>query len=214
MQSPSFNSISEAEAQAFSNHHVVIRDNFLPNEMAEELLLNLQKWDREKLFVSAQIGGGIQRHLNETIRGDLIYWLDFQKDLRLQTNLFQGIFKYLEQFREMLNQELYLGISHFECHLAHYAPGQGYQEHIDQPQKQSFLQGDRIVSFVLYLNKSWHKGDGGEFCYKNLLQSPSTLHVIEPLFNRFVFFRSDTVPHSVSSAGKDRLSLTGWMRRS
>jgi SM-20-related protein len=198
MQSPSLNLISEQQLQALLNDQVVVLDDFLDLAAAQALLAKAQSLHQQNLFTAAGIGAGSAHHHQIQIRGDSIYWLT--ENLAVLDDL-------LLQF----NEKLYWGLTHYECHLAHYAPGQGYQEHIDQPLKQSFFQGERKISFVLYLNPAWQKGDGGEFIYKDSRQNMIS---VEPLFNRLVFFRSDTVPHSVAPAKKARWSLTGWMRRS
>jgi len=212
MQSPSFNFISEQQWQTLLDDQVVVWDAFLSAIDAHELCATAHHLDQQNLFVPAAIGAGQSRHHEAQIRSDSIYWLNPET---LTEPSFQKIFARLDELRQEFNQKLYLGLTHLECHLAHYAPGQGYQEHIDQPKKQNLkqnpLQGERKISFVLYLNPQWQKGDGGEFVYKDLHENAVT---IEPLFNRLVFFRSDTVPHSVAFANKDRWSLTGWMRRS
>lgn len=205
MQSPSLNLISDDQLEAFLAGQVLIWDEFFSKDEARELLTTAQTLSAQKLFTPATIGGERQRQ--DRIRSDSIYWLDE----KTTTPSLQKILDRLQELQLQLNQKLFWGLSHFECHLAHYAPGQGYQEHIDQPIKQSHFQGERKISFVLYLNPTWQKGDGGEFIYKNKEQISTS---VEPVFNRFVLFRSDTVPHSVAPAKKDRWSLTGWMRRS
>ena len=58
----------------------------------------------------------------------------------------------------MLNREAFLGLFELEMHYAWYPPGAGYARHIDQPHGS----GQRRVSLVLYLNRRWRAGDGGE----------------------------------------------------
>ena len=198
MQSPSLNLISEQQLQALLNDQVAIWDDFLDPEKAQALLARAQDLHRQNLFTPAGIGAGSAHQHQAQIRSDSVYWL--------KENLAA-----LDELQRQFNEKLYWGLTHYEYHLAHYAPGQGYQEHIDQPLKQSFFQGERKISFVLYLNQAWQKGDGGEFIYKDSRQNAIS---VEPLFNRLVFFRSDTVLHSVAPAKKGRWSLTGWMRRS
>jgi len=69
---------------------------------------------------------------------------------------------------------------------------------------------NRLISCVLYLNENWKVGDGGELQLYNTSGEVPT-HRIEPLRNRMVFFRSDTVWHEVLPAHAPRKSLTGWL---
>jgi SM-20-related protein len=208
MQSPSLNLISEPQLRALMENQVAIWENFFPMEQALQLRTMAQEFAEKKLFTAAAIGTGTDRHQQREIRGDEILWLEPKT---LPAPLGPQLFSRLEILKLELNQKLYLGLTHFECHLAHYAPGQGYAEHIDQSHRHHHWQGERIISFVLYLNQAWRKEDGGEFIYKDSAKHSQSL---EPLFNRLVLFRSDTVPHAVAPAHKDRWSLTGWMRRS
>ena len=65
-----------------------------------------------------------------------------------------------------------------------------------------------IEPYPLYchLNEGWVKGDGGELKIHKPLE-----RVVDPVFNRLVLFRSDTVLHEVLPARKPRRSLTGWL---
>jgi SM-20-related protein len=65
-----------------------------------------------------------------------------------------------------------------------------------------------MISLIIYLNKDWKNGDGGEL---RIYPQGNNSSDIQPLFNRCILFRSDTLEHEVLTANKDRRSVTGWM---
>lgn len=171
---------------------------------AEALLVWAQEQKNEGRFQAAEMGRGSERRLDPKTRGDSIFWLEPEDH--------PSLFAALETFQQILNRELYLGLQNFECHLAHYPSGTRYDKHLDQHPGPSAaataLTGQRAVSFVLYLNKSWTPGDGGEL----KLYLPTT-ELIEPHLGRMVVFLSDKIWHEVLLSNKDRWSLTGWFRQ-
>jgi len=164
--------------------------------------LALEKWSSGE-FQPAKVGRSSEQQRAAQIRSDWTSWADLQ-DPRLQSFASQ-----IENLQKLLNENLYLGIKQFECHFARYAEGQSYEEHIDQPRLKSFLHGERVISFVLYLNENWQEKDGGQLS----LRHTSTEILVEPRWGRLVLFRSDTVPHAVLASKAERWSLTGWFRR-
>jgi len=62
---------------------------------------------------------------------------------------------------------------------------------------------------LIYLNKNWQKGDGGELViYKDEQEI-----IIEPLGKRLLLIKSDTIEHEVLTTNIQRYSLTGWLLR-
>lgn len=182
-------------------------DNLLPQEFFETLLSEcLHRESKEDDFRKSQIGKGSHQQTADLIRNDLISWVDFDQTPGWNWDLQQK----LDQLKAELNRGLYLGINTYECHFAKYPPGSFYKTHIDQSKHMTHLDSERVISFVLYLNKSWNKGDGGELQIEMPDSQPIT---VEPLFNRMILFRSDTVPHGVLESKIIRRSLTGWMRK-
>ncbi len=159
-------------------------------------------------FKPAAVGRGAEQSRQDSIRSDSIYWLTGENLIEKKANLF------LQQIQNELNQNLYCGLQSFEAHLAHYAEGQFYQEHIDQPRAQSFLHGERLITFVLYLNKNWKAGDGGELKIRNTAPELPEFQAIQPTFGTLILFKSQSVSHQVLLSNRERWSLTGWFRRS
>lgn len=152
-------------------------------------------------FHAAHIGRGAAKVQIDSIRGDVISWLD-DTDSIDQCYLAQ-----METLRMGLNRALYLGLFDYECHYAIYGAGTGYAKHSD------VLVGkkNRILTTVLYLNEDWQSGDGGELV---LFEPTGTdrIATVIPKFGTMVIFLSEPFPHEVLISHHTRRSLTGWFR--
>ena len=180
-----------------ADEHWVVIDGALPHSTLELCISEFNKQEREGELHKAAIGSFESEARVDNIRTDWIYWLDRARDAHLEP-FFSGI----DQLREALARELFLSLNGYEFHFAKYPIGAFYKPHLDQ-----FSHRDnRMISSVLYLNEDWQTGDGGE-----LRISKPTQAVVQPIFNRLVLFRSDTVLHEVLPAHKPRRSLTGWL---
>jgi SM-20-related protein len=183
-----------------------VQNNWLPPEQAKELRLWAERARAEGRFRPAGIGAHGERQ--EKIRGDRILWVT--PDL---SPLLHGIWQKYEDLRVGLNRELYLGLDHFELHLAVYEPGEFYQAHLDQQRQGTVLSGSRLISSVLYLNPDWTAEDEGELLILDPSEPSRVREKIAPLGGRLLLFRSDTVLHEVRAPRRERWSLTGWFRR-
>lgn len=159
---------------------------------------------REGLFDPAAIGKGAGRINNSSIRGDWTSWIEENTTSLLLIELREQI----ELMRIMLNQSFYLGLKSFETHFAIYPPDSEYQRHVDNHQGAN----SRAITFILYLNDLWKKGDGGELSLFQPGNHQNLLAQIEPKLGTLVFFRSEVFPHQVEKNLHQRLSLTGWFR--
>jgi SM-20-related protein len=113
----------------------------------------------------------------------------------------------LERLRAALNRSLQLGAFELELHWALYPPGAHYARHLDR-----FRGGERarVVSLVLYLNEVWQPRDGGAL---RIHLDAHTHRDVAPQAGTLVAFLSDRFEHEVLAARRERLSLTGWLRR-
>lgn len=69
----------------------------------------------------------------------------------------------------------------------------------------------RKITCLLYLNRDWKPGDGGEIRLVPFLQP----HIdIEPRFDRMVLFMSDSMLHRVLPCNSERYCLTIWLESS
>ena len=183
-------------------NQVGIIDGWLPEPTLGALRAEIL--GRQKTFAAAGIGRGLSFHVNPTVRSDRLCWMDPQNLTAPQAALFAA----LDNLRVALNRSLFLGLRHFEGHLTIYPPGAGYQKHLDQLRDHRH----RVVSCILYLNRYWSPGRGGELRLFNPLAHEAPVQDVQPLWGRMVVFFSDSVPHQVLPTRQHRLSATGWFR--
>jgi SM-20-related protein len=155
----------------------------------------------ESDFLPAKVGKTHQLHRNEEIRGDWIRWID---TLTPPAQL-HDLINLLEQLKISLNQNFFLGLKEFECHLAKYPVNSFYKTHVDRFEKDS----SRSFTFIFYLHEAWDKKDGGELVLYN--KSGEIIETILPLPGSMLCFMSEEFPHEVKTCFKERRSLTGWM---
>lgn len=152
-------------------------------------------------FAPAGVGRGGQRTHDANIRGDVIRWLDDSKAID------HSFLTVMEELRIGLNQQLFLGLLHYECHYAIYGVGAHYDRHLDTLSGQK----NRLLSTVVYLNDEWAPADGGELLLYRA-SNPIAIARILPKPGLMVLFLSEEFPHEVLAAKKTRHSIAGWFR--
>lgn len=190
-----------AALDALANAHYAVIRHFLSPDLLQALRNECLTYEATGRFQEAGIGRAEQRQVNSRIRGDRICWLedDFPAgQLYLQR---------MEQLRQALNQHFFLGLRSFETHYASYAPGYGYQLHIDRHRDNDA----RTVSAVCYLNDAWPTNAGGQLRLYSATQD--LLLELPPDGGTLVLFMSADMPHEVLAAHQQRYSLAGWFRR-
>ena len=177
-------------------------DDFLPTNDIEGLAAILRSRYAEGEFQAAGIGKTDYHQQDKTIRGDSILWLEPETDIALEQ-------KYLGQiadFIQYLNRTCYTGLQGCELHYALYPIGAFYKRHVDR-----FVNDEsRQYSIILYLNKDWAETDGGHLL---LHLDNGRQEYILPKAGRLVCFPSHLIPHEVLMAKRERLSLTGWLKK-
>jgi len=180
-----------------STKDYVIVDHFLNDHLLNEVSTFFKS--RLSEFSLAGIGTSEQNVIRHDIRGDYTYWLDRQKDISIP--LFWNL---ADEIMHIYNRYCFLSLSGYEFHLANYPPGSHYDKHLDQFNNRN----NRMITIIIYLNKNWQKGDGGEL---EIYESDGSSFLVEPLEGRCVMFKSAVVPHRVLRSNKDRHSITGWL---
>lgn len=175
----------------------VVVDNFLDKHR----LNSIQSFYQSHLeaFSKAGIGALNENIVRKDIRGDYTFWLDRQRDSTLN-----HIWDLIDETIYIYNRYCFLGLSGYEFHLAHYPTGGHYDRHLDQFNNRN----NRTISMVIYLNKDWQKGDGGEL---EIFLKDGSNFLVEPIEARCVMFKSAELPHAVLASNKSRYSLTGWL---
>lgn len=156
-------------------------------------------------FGPAGVGRGQGLAVNPEVRSDQILWVD----AATSGASIRGYLARLEELRQTLNRELFLGLEDFEGHLAIYPPGSFYRRHLDQ------FRGveRRTLSCILYLNSDWQPDDGGALRIYVDPSDPERFAQVAPEGGTLVTFLSARFEHEVLPARRERLSLTGWLRR-
>ncbi len=189
---PTIKILEDIETKSYS-----VCDGFISLSETEVLLSKIKELETQKLFKQASIGNKTEKQTNTGIRRDNIYWLEKDDE---SISFFSNKINALVQH---LNRTFYLGINDEEFHLAHYPPGGFYKKH-----KDAFKSDDaRKISVILYLNKNWKKGNGGEL----KLYLANSEETIEPIGERLVIFESH-LEHEVLESKTDRYSVTGWLK--
>lgn len=179
-----------------------LNDFVVVDEFLEKNRLNtIQSFFQSHLedFTKAGIGALGDNVIRRDIRGDYTFWLDRERDTTLN-----DIWSLVDESIYIFNRYCFLGISGYEFHLAYYPTGGHYNKHLDQFNNRN----NRTISMVIYLNKGWQKGDGGEL---EIFLKDDTSIIVEPIEARCVMFKSAEVPHAVLASNKPRFSLTGWL---
>ncbi len=177
-----------------------IVDGLLPATDLNELQRSAQ-YILSAQATQAGTGRGSNHGVNAGIRQDHIAWLD-QSDAASA-----GFLARMEQLRQQLNQQLFLGLFSYECHYARYQAGGFYRKHLDAFKGER----NRLLSTVFYLNPDWQAGQGGELLVYNH-DGTAIVTSVTPLANRLVLFLSEEFPHEVLPATRQRLSIAGWFR--
>ncbi|MDO8962271.1 MAG: 2OG-Fe(II) oxygenase [Methylophilus sp.] len=185
------------------NGYVVI-DHYLSTSVVTALANIAKTRFSNQEMTRAGVGKNAQAY--DSIRGDSIYWLDENS----ADDAVQYYFSKVHSLRALLNQQLFMGLTSIETHLAVYTVGATYQKHLDQfSLTQANQLNTRKISTILYLNENWLPEHGGEL---RLYISETESVDILPLGGRLVLFLSANFWHEVLPANRERLSLTGWFR--
>ena len=182
-----------------------VTPDFLAPRLIGELIGEAERIWNAGGFRHAGVGRDSDLHINPEVRTDHVRWLVPQAGSDAQRLYLQA----LEELRQAINRELYLGLFEFEGHLAIYTPGSYYRKHLDQFRGI----GLRTVTCILYLNRDWVAEDGGQLRLYTDPDEPSRYEEILPLGGQLVTFLSARFLHEVLPARRQRISITGWFRQ-
>jgi SM-20-related protein len=186
---------------SYLDNKIGIDTGFLNKELSNGLEQNIRQLQKDELMTAAGIGNKEVKDAKQTMRGDMIYWMDKSHDNEYE----QQFLQVMEDFIEHLNRTCYTGINGYEFHYAVYEEGSFYKRHRDQFKNDS----DRKFSLINYLNKDWVEEDGGQL----LVYQDETVQNILPHSQTAVFFKSDEMEHEVTKANRSRMSISGWLKR-
>ena len=178
---------------------------------------------------AGRIGRGPIETRREAVRRTRIAWLDGSSPA--QRRFLDGA----EALRLEINRALFAGLFEFEAHFAVYPPGGYYARHLDAFRPRPGAQASaamgakaarsRLVSMVVFLNRSWAEADGGRLAIwpgapdgpddrpdlPALDQIPPAAE-IAPEGGGLVLMMSETIPHEVRLSHAARYAIAGWFR--
>jgi SM-20-related protein len=191
----------EALIASYMATKVGVVENFIEASLSKHLTDTILALHQKKMLVPAGIGNIQKLQHNQLIRKDIIYWLD-----RKNNNIYENEFlTQIEAFISYLNESCFTGITGYEFHYSLYEKGAFYRKHLDQFQDNS----SRQFSLISYLNLDWKIEDGGELC----IYQEENIQKISPTNGKTIFFKSNELVHEVLTTQKQRLSITGWLKR-
>ncbi len=186
---------------SFFENNIGIDNCFLSKELCYGLQNNIKVLQSKNLMQTANIGNQNVKDQNQQMRSDTISWIEKDSE-----NTFEKIFiLQIENFIERLNSTCYTGINDYEFHYAVYGVGGSYKKHKDQFKNDS----NRKYSVINYLNQNWLENDGGQL----VVFQKETAQKIQPEAQTTVFFKSNEMEHEVLKSNRERLSITGWLKR-
>lgn len=191
----------ESIAQSVYEQGYAISTSAIPTGLSTGLLNRIRQLQEDD-FRQAGTGRQQEHQLNSKIRRDKIRWLSGEHADEKAWLDFMG------DMQRYLNRRLFLGLFSYECHFAHYQPGDFYRKHMDAFRGQA----NRVLTTVLYLNPDWQSADGGELIIYNDKNQDEELLRVSPTFGTLVTFLSEEFPHEVLPARSDRFSIAGWFR--
>ncbi len=209
MNDPDENQL-DAIANALIECGYVVMDKLVPEDLLKSLLTHLNGLHCD-VFKPAGVGRQTDFHVQENVRSDKIHWLESDKQPTAE------FLQFMEALRIGLNRRLFLGLTDYESHFAHYPAGAFYKKHVDafrenRERNQSLeIQSNRVLSTVLYLNENWQADSGGELILYRAT-GEQVLEKILPELGRMVIFLSEKFPHEVLPATRERNSIAGWFR--
>ncbi|MGZ3721908.1 MAG: 2OG-Fe(II) oxygenase [Bdellovibrionales bacterium] len=154
-------------------------------------------------FKTAGTGHGIGKDTGGRIRRDEIHWLDRDTQNSAQALLWRKV----DSLKVAFNRTLFLGLQNFEGHYAVYPKDGFYARHLDCFRDE----GDRVISFILYLNQNWRESDGGRL----RIHGEHGAHTdVDPEGGTMVCFMSADSEHEVLLNHAPRFSFSGWFKTS
>ena len=109
----------EALITTYINNKVGISENFLSDELANNLKQNLLGLNQQDLLITAGTGNSEVIAYDSAVRSDSIYWLDKKNNNAFENHFFEQI----EAFISYLNESCYTGITGYEFHYSLYEKG-------------------------------------------------------------------------------------------
>jgi SM-20-related protein len=193
------NRLAAAAASLTTSGYAVI-EAALPSACWSDLGNEGRRLLEEQAFSKGRIGSGSGRHYEGLVRGDSLCWLESVMPVG------GAYLRWMEDLRVTLNRALFLGLTCFEAHYAHFPIGAAYGSHQDR-------YGDsnaRVLSTVLYCNQDWPGDAGGELVIYD--DQNRTRLTLAPQGGTLILFLSAGNRHEAKVSTRARWSIAGWFR--
>ncbi|WP_163708124.1 2OG-Fe(II) oxygenase [Mangrovibacterium lignilyticum] len=190
----------EAIIDGLVEHNYAVVDGLFTPEVLNGLKAELIRLLDEEDFKLAGIGKDTLFAQERAIRSDKIHWIDNRSEHVAENAFVNQIYN----FSQYLNRTCFTGIQDFEFHYACFERGNFYKRHFDRFKNDE----SRKFSVVTYLNEDWTADDGGALV---LYLDKQEVHIL-PKGGRTVIFKSELIEHEVLPAGRNRYSVTGWLK--
>jgi SM-20-related protein len=194
-----WNQWSDDTVQTLGDGGALIFDGLLGRETAHTAFQAILQLAELGELRPASIGRLATHRQDETIRNDLIAWLDDQAD-----PAFDPIKQLFETVRLTINEQCWLGLKRFDTQIALY-PGNGahYERHRDAFAGQT----NRRLTAIYYPNVDWIPAHGGQL---RVFFTPELVEEIAPQGDRLVVFLSELLDHQVMPTFAHRTAITAW----
>lgn len=188
--------------EGFITNKVGISESFLSMSLAAGLQQNIMRLSRDSRMEWAGIGNNTNKDKTQKMRSDRTCWIDSKTKNAPEREFLDMI----RLFTEHLNRTCFTGLNSCEFHYALYEEGAYYLRHRDQFKNDY----NRKFSMIGYLNDNWVEADGGQLI---IHEDEEQQQYILPTIQKAVFFQSDQIEHEVAVANRQRMSITGWLKR-
>lgn len=178
-----------------------IQDNLLDPDLVSRLQTEVECLEESQMKL-AGIGRKQDYLKDQNARRDYICWIDESHQAGAD------FLCAMDTIKQVLNRQFMLGLFDYESHYARYQAGGFYEKHLDAFKGTS----NRVLSTVLYLNEAWQTEDAGEFVLFDEHQQEKEVGRFLPVKGRLAIFLSESFPHQVIAANRQRHSIAGWFR--
>ena len=198
---PNFSALTrQGVAAALTKSGYVVVQDALPFGCWQSLRGEAERLLRGDAFARGRIGHGEATHQDTATRRDSLCWLAPEMPAG------GAYLRWMNELRLVLNRELFLGLTAFEAHYAHFPVGAFYGAHLDRHQDSKA----RVLSAVFYCNQDWPADAGGEFVLYD--DQGAACLTLAPRGGTLILFLSAGALHEAKAALRARWSIAGWFR--
>jgi hypothetical protein len=199
--------------QQLQHDGYTVIDQAFGNDGAQQLLDEMQSLDASELFRPNQVQFGQAPNVVVVSKPD-IFELDLHQSPDLTRSIAPSIASLFDtdDLVHLMTRGVGASLGPFEFGTRgktiklQINRGGCFPWHYDNPGRPN----RRRLTCLVYLNRDWSDGDGGEVVLQPFLHEHGAV-VVRPLFDRVLMFRSDLLLHRVLQATRIRYCFTIWI---